>query len=208
MIFLTSTFSNKITLLKEEKKFSSIGHQTEKLQEFKVERFWELFVTVTVGKSRFDGTGRLAFRPWQWFICILSDRPVPEISEGRFASFLCSCALCTGLVCFVRIQDEGAVCSKITIGVMFTRNFGMGELRWVWGTCSCFGQLQGRGAWFGESLKADPQTPWPNDGKANACFFPLHSLLLGFEIAMRSFHAHSFSAEVLRWTKKKCVRPA
>ena len=35
-----------------------------------------------------------------------------------------------------------------------TRNFEMGELDpWVRGTCSCFGQLQGRGAWFGDSLK-------------------------------------------------------
>ena len=76
-----------------------------------------------------------------------------------------------------------------------TRNFEMGKLR---GTCSCFGQLQGRGAWFGDSLKADRQIPLPKAGKANTCFVPLHSLLLGFEIGVRSFHAHSFRAEVVR----------
>ena len=39
-----------------------------------------------MGKSRLDGTKRLAFPPWQRFICIHSDRPVPEIDEGRLAS--------------------------------------------------------------------------------------------------------------------------
>ena len=59
-------------------------------------------------------------------------------------------------------------------------------------------QLQGHGAWFGDSLKADPETPWPTAGKANTFFVPLQSLLLGFEIVVRSFHAHRFRAEVVR----------
>ena len=41
-----------------------------------------------MGKSRFDGTKRLAFPPWQRFICIHSDRPVPEIDEGRLEFIL------------------------------------------------------------------------------------------------------------------------
>ena len=36
--------------------------------------------------------------------------------------------LCTGLVYFVRTQDEGAMCSKITIGMMLPE-FRLGELR-------------------------------------------------------------------------------
>ena len=64
-------------------KFSSIRQKAAKLQEFKVERLGDQFVTVTMGKSRFDGTKRLAFPPWQRFICIHSDRPVLEIDKGR-----------------------------------------------------------------------------------------------------------------------------
>ena len=64
---------------------------------------------------------------------------------------------------------------------------------WVPGMCSCFGQLQARGAWFGDSLKADPQTPRPKAGKANtAC------CLVFFENVVRSVHAHSFRTEVVR----------
>ena len=193
--------------LSNAKNFSSTRQGTAKLQEFKVERFWESFVTVTVGKRRFD-TERLAFRPWQRFICIHSDVGAGDRRRPIcfFPPFGSSCTLCTGLVSFVRTQDEGAMCPKITTGMMLPeiRN---GRTPWVRGTCSCFGQLPGCGAWFGDSLKAYPQTPWPKAGKANTCFVPLHSLLLGFEIVVRSFHAHSFCAEVVRW-QKKCVTPA
>ena len=103
----------------------------------------------------------------------------------------------TGLVSFVRTQDEGAMCPKITISMMLpeilklANSVGPGDVQLL-----C--QLQGHGAWFGDSLKADPETPWPKAGKANTCFVPLHSLLLGFEIVVRSFHAHRFRAEVVR----------
>ena len=153
-----------------------------------------------MGKSRFDGTERLAFRPWQRFICIHSDVGAGDRRRPIcfFSPFRCSCARCTGLVSFVRTQDEGAMCPKITIGMMLPEILKWAT-PWVRGMCSCFGQLQGRDAWFGDSLKADPQTPWPKAGKANTCSVPLHSLLLGFEIVVRSFHAHSF-----RFPRKSC----
>ena len=91
--FKPQLFPIKITLwkrgtfqLSNATNFSSIRQKTAKLEEFKVERLGDQFVTVTMGKSRFDGTKRLAFPPWQRFICIHSDRPVPEIDEGRLAS--------------------------------------------------------------------------------------------------------------------------
>ena len=207
--FKPQLFPTKIILLKRgtlqlsnAKKFSLIRQGMAKLQEFKVERFWESFVTVTMGKSRFDGTERLAFRPWQRFICIHSDVGAGDRRRPIccFSPFGSSCALCTGLVSFVRTQDEGAMCPKITISMMLpeilklANSVGPGGLQLL-----C--QLQGHGAWFGDSLKADPETPWPKAGKANTCFVPLHSLLLGFEIVVRSFHAHRFRAEVVRWQK-------
>ena len=125
--FKPQLFPIKIILLKRgtlqlsnAKKFSSIRQGTTKLQEFKVERFWESFVTVTMGKSRFDGTERLAFRPWQRFICIHSDVGAGDRRRPIcfFSPFGSSCALCTGLVSFVRTQDEGAMCPKITISMI------------------------------------------------------------------------------------------
>ena len=50
----------------------------------------------------------------------------------RVSSFISSCALCTGLVCFVRIQDEGVMYLEMLRENYWhgiTRNFGMGELR-------------------------------------------------------------------------------
>ena len=92
--FKPQLFPIKITLwkrgtfqLSKATIFSSIRQKTAKLEKFKVERLGDQFVTVTMGKSRFDGTKRLAFPPWQRFICIHSDRPVPEIDEGRLASW-------------------------------------------------------------------------------------------------------------------------
>ena len=90
-----------------------------------------------------------------------------------------------------------------------TRTFGMGELRGS--ECSCFPPSQGwvvvdfnRSAWFGDSLKAYPQTPWPNAGKAGACVFPLHSLLLGCEIVVRSFHTVSAQKFSTDQKEKEC----
>ena len=92
-----------------------------------------------------------------------------------------------------------------------TRNFGMGELRWVWGTCSCFGQLQGRGAWFGELLKVDPQTPWPNNGKASACFFPSTAcclvLKLRCEASMHTVSTQKFFAEQKKMRQASISKP-
>ena len=63
-------------------------------------------------------------------------------------------------------------------------------------------QLQGHGAWFGDSLKADPETPWPKAGKANTCFVPLHSLLLVLKLWCEAF-MHTVSAQKLFADKKK-----
>ena len=108
--FKPQLFSIKIILwkrgtfqLSNATNFSSIRQNTAKLQEFKVERLGDQFVTVTMGKSRFDGTKRLAFPPWQRFICIHSDRLVPEIDEDRLEllrfPFRSPRAPCPVLVC-------------------------------------------------------------------------------------------------------------
>ena len=75
--FKPQRFATKLTLLKKETlqlsnatNFSSIRQETTKLQEFKVERFANKFVTVTTGKDPVRRHKRLEFPPWQRFICI------------------------------------------------------------------------------------------------------------------------------------------
>ena len=175
-----------------------------KLQEFKVERFWESFVTVTMGKSRFDGTERLAFRPWQRFICIHSDVGAGDRRRPIcfFSPFRSSCALCTGLVSFVRTQDEGAMCPKITIRMIpeilkLANSVGPGDVQLL-----C--QLQGHGAWFGDSLKADPETPWPKAAVAKQTHVssPSTACCLVLKLWCEAF-MHTVSAQKLFADKKK-----
>ena len=67
------------------------------------------------------------------------------------------------------------------------------------------GQLQGCGAWFGDSLEADPQTVGPTLAKqahVSSPPPPLHTLLLGFEIVAGAKRSHSFNAEVLHRPSK------
>ena len=75
--FKPQRFATKLTLLQKETlqlsnatNFSSIRQETTKLQEFKVERFANKFVTVTTGKDPVRRHKRLDFPPWQRFICI------------------------------------------------------------------------------------------------------------------------------------------
>ena len=147
--FKPQLFPIKIILLKRgtlqlsnAKKISSIRQGTAKLQEFKVEWFWGSFATVTMGKSRFDGTERLAFRPLQRFTCIHSDVGAGDRRRPIcfFSPLGSSCTLCTGLVSFVRTQDEGAMCPKITIGMMlpeilkWANSVGPGDVQLLWST--------------------------------------------------------------------------
>ena len=53
--------------------FSSIRQETTKLQEFKVERFADKFVTDTMRKDPVQRHKRLDFPRWQRFICIYTD---------------------------------------------------------------------------------------------------------------------------------------
>ena len=118
--------------------FSSIRQKTAKLQEFKVERLEEQFVTVTMGKSRFDGTERPTFPPWQRFICIHSDLPMPEIDEGWFASFSVQIFTCT-MRCLCFLCSDTRRRSRVLKDNDWrdvTRIFQMGELRGS--ECSCF----------------------------------------------------------------------
>ena len=76
--FKPQRFATKLTLLKKETlqlsnatNFSSIRQEMTKLQEFKVERFANKFVTVTTGKDPVRRHKRLDFPPWQRFICII-----------------------------------------------------------------------------------------------------------------------------------------
>ena len=91
-----------------------------------------------MGKSRFDGTERLAFWPWQRFICIHCTFRRSTKADLLLSTFRSSCALCTGLVCFVQTQDEGAMCSKITFGMMlpeileWANSVGLGDVQLLW----------------------------------------------------------------------------
>ena len=114
---------------------------------------------------------------------------LPNFSFQVFMYVHCVLAL----FAFIWTHGEGAIITVLKDNHWHDviRNFGMGELRGP-GEVQLLsidsglsrGQLQGRGAWFGDSLKlkADPQTSWPNAGKASACFVPLHSLLLGLKL--------------------------
>ena len=68
--FKPERFATKLTLQKKETlqlsnptKFSSIHQETTKLHEFKVERFADKFVTVTIGKDPVRRHKRLDFPP-------------------------------------------------------------------------------------------------------------------------------------------------
>ena len=68
MISQTSTFCNKTFVVEKRNSsasnatnFSSIRQEKTNLQEFKVERFADKFVTVTMRKIRFDGRSGLIF---------------------------------------------------------------------------------------------------------------------------------------------------
>ena len=128
---------------------------------------------------------------------------MPEIDEGRFASiFRSDLHVHNALALFALFGHKtnwSHVPKDNDSGHDVARTFGMGKLR---DGCSCSmvvstdselsrGQFHGRGAWFGDSLRPDPLTPWPNASNASACFVPLYSLLLGFEIVVRSFHTVS-----------------
>ena len=70
MIFQTSTFCYKTYVVEKETlqlsnatNISSIRQETTKLQEFKVERFANKFVTVTTGKDPVRRHKRLDFPP-------------------------------------------------------------------------------------------------------------------------------------------------
>ena len=109
----------------------------------------------------------------------------------------------TGLVSFVRTQDEGAMRRKITIGMMlpeileWANSVGPGDVQLLWSTlglwCLVWRLVEGLSsnslAQSWQSMQAHVSPPPPP---------PLHSLLLGFEIVVRSFHANSFCAEVVR----------
>ena len=159
-----------------------------------------------MGKSRFDGTERLAFRPWQRFICIHSDVGAGDRRRPIcfFSPFGSSCALCTGLVSFVQAGDTRRTSHvpKDNDWHDVTRNFEMGELRGNWKRAVAL--VNFRVLVLGLETRWRPilKLLWPKAGKANTCFVPLHSLLLGFEIVLRSFHAHSFRAEVVRCQKQ------
>ena len=164
-----------------------------------------------MGKSRFDGTERLAFRPWQRFICIHSDVGAGDRRRPIcfFSPFGSSCALCTGLkfVSFVRTQDEGAMCPKITISMMlpeilkWANSVSPGDVQLLWSTsgswCLVWRLVEGRSSnslaqsWQRKHRFRPPPQPaawfWNCGAKRSCTQFPRRSCSL---------------------TKKKSVTPA
>ena len=156
-----------------------------------------------MGKSRFDGTERLAFRPWQRFICVHSDVGAGDRRRPIcfFPPFGSSCALCTGLVSFVRTQDEGAMCPKITISLMLPE-----ILKWANsvgpGTCSCFGQLQRHGAWLEARWRSILKLLGPKLAKQTHVSSPSTACCLVLKLWCEAF-MHTVSAQKLFADKKK-----
>ena len=153
-----------------------------------------------MGKSRFDGTERLAFRPWQRFICIHSDVGAGDRRRSIcfFSPFGSSCALCTGLVSFVRTQDEGAMCPKTTIGMMlpeilkWANSVGPGDVQLLWSTsgswCLVWRLVEGRSSnslaqsWQSKHMFRPPPQPaawfWSCGAKLSCTQFPRRSCSL------------------------------
>ena len=143
--FKPQRFATKLTLLKKETlqlsnatNFSSIRQETTKLQEFKVERFANKFVTVTAGKDPVRRHKRLDFPPWQRFICIYTGMSPTVIhitgacmAVQRSADLLLfalqfSQALALFLVCLDRTRKNP--CTERSRLEWFRKTLAMGEL--------------------------------------------------------------------------------
>ena len=117
------------------------------------------------------------------------DRRRPICFCSPFGS---SCALCTDLVYFVRTQDEGAMCSKIAIGMMlpeileWANSVGPGDVQLFWSTSGpwCwFGDVEGRSSnslaqsWQSKHMFHPPPQPaasfWNCGAKLSCTQFPL-----------------------------------
>ena len=136
--FKPQIFPIKIILLKRgtlqlsnAKKFSSIHQGTAKLQEFKVEWFWESFVTVTMGRANLTAPSGLLFDP--------DNGSFAYIPTGRCRRWTKADLLLFSVQIFMHtVHWPCLLCSdtrrrshvlKDNNWHDVTRNFGMGELR-------------------------------------------------------------------------------